>query len=113
MGQPPYGYMKHPDHPKHWNVDDEAAQVVKRIYGMTLDGMETEQIAAQLEREEILPPRAYWLKKGVKRPGKRQAAAVYQVEQLYHHKNSFSARVLRRYQSIGNAIIFTIRNVTW
>ena len=70
MGQPPYGYMKHPDHPKHWNVDDEAAQVVKRIYGMTLDGMETEQIAAQLEREEILTPRAYWLKKGVKRPGK-------------------------------------------
>ena len=32
--------------------------------------MGTEQIAAQLEREEILTPRAYWLKKGVKRPGK-------------------------------------------
>ena len=70
MGQPPYGYMKGPDNPKHWIVDDEAAQVVKRIYGMTLDGMGTEQIAAQLEREEILTPRAYWLKKGVKRPGK-------------------------------------------
>ena len=70
MGQPPYGYMKDPDSPKHWIVDDEAAQVVKRIYGMTLDGMGTEQIAAQLEREEILTPRAYWLKKGVKRPGK-------------------------------------------
>ena len=70
MGQPPYGYMKDPDNPKHWIVDDEAAQVVKRIYGMTLNGMGTEQIAAQLEREEILTPRAYWLKKGVKRPGK-------------------------------------------
>ena len=70
MGQPPYGYMKDPDNPKHWIVDDEAAQVVKRIYGMTLDGMGTEQIAAQLEREKILTPRAYWLKKGVKRPGK-------------------------------------------
>ena len=70
MGQPPYGYMKDPDNPKRWIVDDEAAQVVKHIYGMTLDGMGTEQIAAQLEREEILVPRAYWLKKGVKRPGK-------------------------------------------
>ena len=70
MGQPPYGYMKDPDNPKRWIVDDEAAQVVKHIYGMTLDGMGTEQIAAQLEREEILTPRAYWLKKGVKRPGK-------------------------------------------
>ena len=70
MGQPPYGYMKDPDNPKRWIVDDEAAQVVKRIYGMTLDGMGTEQIAAQLEQEGILTPRAYWLQKGVKRPGK-------------------------------------------
>lgn len=51
MGQPPYGYMKDPDNPKHWIVDDEAAQVVKRIYSMTLDGLGTEQIAAQLERD--------------------------------------------------------------
>ncbi len=56
---------------KRWIVDDEAAHpVVKRIYSMTLDGLGTEQIAAQLERDEILVPRAYWLKKGVKRPRK-------------------------------------------
>ena len=70
MGQPPYGYMKDPDNPKCWIVDDEAALVVKRIYSMTLDGFGTEQIAAQLERDGILTPRAYWLQKGVKRPGK-------------------------------------------
>ncbi len=70
MGQPPYGYMKDPDNPKRWLVDDEAALVVKRIYSMTLDGLGTEQIAAQLERDGILTPRIYWLQKGVKRPGK-------------------------------------------
>ena len=70
MGQPPYGYMKDPEDPKRWIVDDEAALVVKRIYSMTLDGLGTEQIAAQLERDGILTPRAYWLQKGVKRPGK-------------------------------------------
>lgn len=70
MGQPPYGYIKDPDNPKRWIVDDEAAQVVRNIYGMTLDGLGTEQIAAQLEREGILTPRAYWLQKGIKRPGK-------------------------------------------
>ncbi len=70
MGQPPYGYMKDPDNPKRWIVDDAAAQVVKRIYSMTLDGLGTEQIAAQLEKDGILTPRAYWLQKGVKRPGK-------------------------------------------
>ena len=25
MGQPPYGYIKDPNDPKHWIVDDEAA----------------------------------------------------------------------------------------
>ena len=70
MGQPPYGYIKDPDNPKRWIVDDEAAQVVRRIYSMTLEGYGTEQIATQLERDEIFTPRAYWLKKGIKRPGK-------------------------------------------
>ena len=70
MGQPPYGYIKDPDNPKRWIVDEEAAQVVRRIYSMTLKGYGTEQIAASLEQDGILTPRAYWLKKGIKRPGK-------------------------------------------
>ncbi len=70
MGQPPYGYIKDPDNPKRWIVDEEAAQVVRRIYSMTLEGYGTEQIAASLEQDGILTPRAYWLKKGIKRPGK-------------------------------------------
>ena len=70
MGQPPYGYIKDPNDPKHWIVDDEAAQVVRHVYSMTLEGFGTEQIAAQLEKDDVLTPRAYWLTKGIKRPGK-------------------------------------------
>ena len=70
MGQPPYGYIKDPNDPKHWIVDDEAAQVVRRVYSMTLEGFGTEQIAAQFEKDGVLTPRAYWLTKGIKRPGK-------------------------------------------
>ena len=70
MGQPPYGYIKDPNDPKHWIVDDEAAQVVRRVYSITLEGFGTEQIAAQLEKDGVLTPRAYWLTKGIKRPGK-------------------------------------------
>ena len=70
MGQPPYGYIKDPNNPKHWIVDDEAAQVVRRVYSMTLEGFGTEQIATQLEKDGVLTPRAYWLTKGIKRPGK-------------------------------------------
>ena len=70
MGQPPYGYVKDPENPKRWIVDEEAARVVRRIYRMTLEGVGTEQIAAKLEEDGVLTPRAYWQSKGINRPGK-------------------------------------------
>ena len=70
LGQPPYGYIKDPDNPKHWIIEEEAASTVRRIFSMTLDGLGPEQIAAQLERDGILTPRAYWQQRGIKRPGK-------------------------------------------
>lgn len=70
MGQPPYGYVKDPENPKRWIVDEEAARVVRRIYRMTLEGVGTEQIAAKLEEDGVLTPRAYWHSKGINRPGK-------------------------------------------
>ena len=70
MGQPPYGYIKDPENPKRRIVDEEAAQIVRRIYRMTLEGVGTEQIAAKLEEDGVLTPRAYWHSKGINRPGK-------------------------------------------
>ena len=70
MGPPPYGYIKDPDNPKHWIVDEEAALIVRRIYNLILEGYGTEQIASMFESEGILTPRAYWLKKGIRKPGK-------------------------------------------
>ena len=70
LGQPPYGYIKDPDNPKHWIIEEETASTVRRIFSMTLDGLGPEQIAAQLERDGILTPRAYWQQRGIKRPGK-------------------------------------------
>ena len=54
MGPPPYGYKKDPDDPKRWVVDEEAAQVVRRIFRMTVDGYGTEQIATILFEEKVL-----------------------------------------------------------
>ena len=56
MGPPPYGYKKDPDDPKRWVVDEEAAQVVRRIFRMTVDGYGTEQIATILSEEKVLTP---------------------------------------------------------
>ena len=70
MGPPPYGYIKDPDNPKRWIIEEEAAQVVRRIFNLILEGYGTEQIASMFESEGILTPRAYWLKKGIRKPGK-------------------------------------------
>lgn len=75
MGQPPYGYQKDPDNLKRWIVDEEAAHVVRRIYGMTLDGFGADQIATVLEEEKVLSPLAYWTSKGIHRPGKTKDPA--------------------------------------
>ena len=77
MGPPPYGYKKDPDDPKRWIVDEEAAQVVRRVFRMTLDGYGTEQIATIFSEEKILTPIAYWREKGVNRPGKSKLCGPY------------------------------------
>ena len=77
MGPPPYGYKKDPDDPKRWIVDEEAAQVVRRIFHMTVDGYGTEQIATILSEEKVLTPIAYWREKGVNRPGKSKLRGPY------------------------------------
>ena len=70
LAPPPYGYMKDPDDPKRWIIDEEAAAIVRRIYSMTLDGYGTSQIAGALSKDKLLTPIFYWRNKGVKRPGK-------------------------------------------
>ena len=77
MGPPPYGYKKDPHDPKRWIVDEEAAQVVRRVFRMTLDGYGTEQIATIFSEEKILTPIAYWREKGVNRPGKSKLRGPY------------------------------------
>ena len=77
MGPPPYGYKKDPDDSKRWIVDEEAAQVVRRVFRMTLDGYGTEQIATIFSEEKILTPIAYWREKGVNRPGKSKLRGPY------------------------------------
>ena len=56
---PLYGYKKDPDDPEKWVIDDEAAEIVRRIFRMTINGKGPYEIATILERERILCPSAY------------------------------------------------------
>lgn len=99
MGQPPYGYVKDPENPKRWIVDEEAAQVVRRIYRMTLEGVGTEQIAVKLEEDGVLTPRLLALQ-GNQSPRQGQGSAAHPLEQLQRHKDAFRAGVLRGHSQL-------------
>ena len=47
----PYGYKRDSDDPKKWVIDEEAAQIVKRIFALCMEGKGPSQIAALLEKE--------------------------------------------------------------
>ena len=61
---PLYGYKKDPDDPEKWVIDDEAAEIVRRIFRMTINGKGPYEIATILERERILCPSAYLAERG-------------------------------------------------
>ena len=71
LSQPPYGYMKSPENKKKWIIDPEAAEIVRRIFRMCIEGKGNETIARLLQEEEILNPQAYWQSKGLGRGGKK------------------------------------------
>ena len=50
----PYGYIKNPDNPKQWIIDEEAAEVVREIFQLYLQGMNTNQISVCLSSRQIL-----------------------------------------------------------
>ena len=61
----PYGYMKSSEDKEKWIIDEEAAEVVRRIFSLSLAGRGIAQIARQLEQEKILIPTAYKIEKGL------------------------------------------------
>ena len=63
MGKPPYGYRCDPEDKDHWILDEEAAQVVKLIFDLCIDGKGPEQIARILEEKQILTTRALYAKR--------------------------------------------------
>ncbi len=77
VGHAPYGYKRDPKEPKRWIVDDEAAEMVRYIYRLRMDGLGIEAIAEKLRGEKVLIPTAYAIKSGVKAPQKRIERGEY------------------------------------
>ena len=103
----PYGYMKNPENPKEWIIDEEAAQVVKKIFTLCMNGRGPSQIADQLEKDKILTPTAYKNKQGVKTPHT-------EPENPCRWHESTIVNILERKEYIGATVNFkTYTNSIW
>jgi len=100
LGLPPFGYMKNSQNPKFWIIDEEAAGIVRRIYGMSLSGMGIERIATALQNDGVMTPTHYYLSKGIHRPGLKAGKEI----DAWNH--SSVEKILTQQEYVGDVINF-------
>ena len=93
---PPYGYMKDPADKKKWIVDEEAAEIVKRIFDLCIAGKGPMQIAKLLTDEHILTVKAHYA----------QRAGKPLPEKPYHWDPKSVAGILERPEYTGCTVNF-------
>ena len=93
---PPYGYMKDPADKKKWMVDEEAAEIVKRIFDLCIAGKGPMQIAKLLTAEHILTVKAHYA----------QRAGKTLPEKPYHWDPKSVAGILERPEYTGCTVNF-------
>lgn len=103
----PYGYVKDPENPHHWLIDPEAAQVVRRIFQMCMEGRGPQQIANQLRADKVLTPTAYKKQQGRSTPNPTP-------ENPYGWCDSSVVNILERREYTGCTVNFkTYTNSIW
>ena len=97
-----YGYLWN-EARDQWLVDPEAAEVVKRIFSMTIDGYGPYQIASKLKEEKILIPSAYLARHG---EGVNKNKTFKDV---YGWGSSTICNILEKREYLGHTINFKTR----
>ena len=59
-----YGYKKDPNDKYHWLIDEEAAEIVRRIFRLTIEGHGPYEIARLLYEDKVETPAVYFAKQG-------------------------------------------------
>ena len=100
LSPPPYGYIKSSENKKKWIIDPEAAQIVRDIFRMCLEGKGNETISRILQENKVLVPMAYWKSKGMGRGGKQTQ------DNPYRWSKSSVAKILANQEYCGDVINF-------
>ena len=103
----PFGYLKDPNDKTRWIVDEAAAQVVKHIFRLCMEGSGPMQIAKVLQEEKVLNPTAYKRRAGIKTPSP-------ETSDPYHWNTNTVVHILERREYTGCTVNFkTYTNSIW
>ena len=102
----PYGYLKNPENPKEWIIDDYASQIVKRVFKEYLAGMSLMEIARRLRKDKILTPANYKKKLGL---------SNYRIIETdpYYWKNQMIRQMLEKEEYTGATINLKTAKVSY
>ena len=98
---PPYGYVKSSDDKNLWLVDEEAAEVVRKIFRLTVDGMGPFQIAKLLTEEKVEKPSYY---QATRNRGNYKTMCDFETP--YNWTGGSVARILERPEYMGDTVNF-------
>lgn len=89
---PPFGYTR------EWEIDEPAADVVRKIFSLCIKGYGPTQIARQLKNSEIMTPTEYWIsiERNCSKPPTKQ----------FNWCGDTVARILEKQEYIGDTINF-------
>ena len=97
---PPYGYVKDPEDKTHWLVDEKAAEVVREIFRLCIQGYGVSEIAKEITKQHILNPTAYAKAGGRSVPDNRGG------DNDYTWRGSKVSHMLSRPEYLGHTVNF-------
>ena len=100
---PPYGYIKDEKDKDKWIVDEKAAQIVRRIFNLTMDGAGPYKIAKILEADKIDIPAYHQQKLGYVLHQSKN------FEHPYRWCSSTIASILKKKEYLGHTVNFKTR----
>ena len=96
--RPPYGYKKSEFDKDVWVVDDEAAEVVRKIFQMCIGGFGPSQIARKLSEQQVSIPTSYLQSRG--------RNATHNYKKPYRWCEPTVAKILESMEYAGHTVNF-------
>ncbi len=100
-----YGYRKDPEDKHHWLIDEEAAEIVRRIYRLSAEGHGPGEIARILRDSKTERPSVY-----LARHDQGTLKTIADVSRPYDWTNSTVSQILSKPEYMGHTVNFRSHN---